>query len=44
MQTDAKSQNGALPLAGVTVLEMGTFITGPCAGMLLADYVDRSCG
>lgn len=24
-------------LAGVTVLEMGTFITGPAAGMLLAD-------
>lgn len=27
----------AKPLAGVTVLEMGTFITGPAAGMLLAD-------
>ena len=27
----------AQPLAGVTVLEMGTFITGPAAGMLLAD-------
>jgi crotonobetainyl-CoA:carnitine CoA-transferase CaiB-like acyl-CoA transferase len=27
----------ALPLAGITVLEMGTFITGPAAGMLLAD-------
>lgn len=27
----------ARPLAGVTVLEMGTFITGPAAGMLLAD-------
>ncbi|WP_310496119.1 CoA transferase [Sandarakinorhabdus sp.] len=26
-----------LPLAGVTVLEMGTFITGPAAGMMLAD-------
>ncbi|MBX3566350.1 MAG: CoA transferase [Sphingomonas sp.] len=25
------------PLKGVTVLEMGTFITGPAAGMLLAD-------
>jgi crotonobetainyl-CoA:carnitine CoA-transferase CaiB-like acyl-CoA transferase len=25
------------PLEGVTVLEMGTFITGPAAGMLLAD-------
>ncbi len=31
----------ALPLAGVTVLEMGTFITGPCAGMLLADLGAR---
>ncbi len=27
----------AKPLANVTVLEMGTFITGPAAGMLLAD-------
>ncbi|HTM96886.1 MAG TPA: CaiB/BaiF CoA-transferase family protein [Croceibacterium sp.] len=27
----------AKPLAGVKVLEMGTFITGPAAGMLLAD-------
>ncbi|GGI87743.1 CoA transferase [Polymorphobacter multimanifer] len=27
----------ALPLAGVKVLEMGTFITGPAAGMMLAD-------
>ncbi|WP_066479248.1 MULTISPECIES: CaiB/BaiF CoA transferase family protein [unclassified Sphingomonas] len=27
----------ATPLANVTVLEMGTFITGPAAGMLLAD-------
>lgn len=27
----------ARPLAGITVLEMGTFITGPAAGMLLAD-------
>lgn len=27
----------AKPLQGVTVLEMGTFITGPAAGMLLAD-------
>lgn len=25
------------PLEGITVLEMGTFITGPAAGMLLAD-------
>jgi crotonobetainyl-CoA:carnitine CoA-transferase CaiB-like acyl-CoA transferase len=30
-----------LPLAGITVLEMGTFITGPCAGMLLADLGAR---
>ena len=27
----------AKPLKDVTVLEMGTFITGPAAGMLLAD-------
>lgn len=27
----------ALPLANVRVLEMGTFITGPAAGMMLAD-------
>ncbi|OYX37979.1 MULTISPECIES: CaiB/BaiF CoA-transferase family protein [unclassified Sphingomonas] len=27
----------AKPLANVTVVEMGTFITGPAAGMLLAD-------
>lgn len=27
----------ASPLAGITVLEMGTFITGPAAGMILAD-------
>ena len=27
----------AKPLSNVTVLEMGTFITGPAAGMLLAD-------
>jgi crotonobetainyl-CoA:carnitine CoA-transferase CaiB-like acyl-CoA transferase len=27
----------ARPLANVTVLEMGTFITGPAAGMMLAD-------
>lgn len=27
----------AVPLGNVTVLEMGTFITGPAAGMLLAD-------
>jgi len=34
-------QMAALPLSGVTVLEMGTFITGPCAGMLLADLGAR---
>jgi crotonobetainyl-CoA:carnitine CoA-transferase CaiB-like acyl-CoA transferase len=39
--TDAKQQQADLPLAGVTVLEMGTFITGPCAGMLLADLGAR---
>ena len=27
----------AKPLKDITVLEMGTFITGPAAGMLLAD-------
>lgn len=27
----------ARPLANLTVLEMGTFITGPAAGMMLAD-------
>ena len=26
------------PLAGVTVLEMGSFIAGPFAGQLLGDY------
>ncbi|HEY1125492.1 MAG TPA: CoA transferase [Sphingobium sp.] len=31
----------AKPLADVTVLEMGTFITGPAAGMLLADLGAR---
>jgi crotonobetainyl-CoA:carnitine CoA-transferase CaiB-like acyl-CoA transferase len=24
-------------LSGIRVLEQGTFITGPCAGMMLAD-------
>ena len=27
----------ARPLEGIRVLDMGTFITGPAAGMLLAD-------
>src|SRR5215475_2940053 len=27
----------AFPLTGVRVVEQGTFITGPCAGMMLAD-------
>ena len=27
----------AKPLSNITVLEMGTFITGPATGMLLAD-------
>jgi crotonobetainyl-CoA:carnitine CoA-transferase CaiB-like acyl-CoA transferase len=25
------------PLEGIRVIEQGTFITGPCAGMMLAD-------
>jgi crotonobetainyl-CoA:carnitine CoA-transferase CaiB-like acyl-CoA transferase len=28
---------GSGPLAGIRVVEQGTFITGPCAGMMLAD-------
>jgi crotonobetainyl-CoA:carnitine CoA-transferase CaiB-like acyl-CoA transferase len=28
---------GTGPLAGIRVIEQGTFITGPCAGMMLAD-------
>ncbi|MBU6166386.1 MAG: CoA transferase [Alphaproteobacteria bacterium] len=36
-----QGEQATLPLAGVTVLEMGTFITGPCAGMLLADLGAR---
>src|SRR5688572_23728441 len=27
----------ALPLSGIRVVEQGTFITGPCAAMMLAD-------
>jgi crotonobetainyl-CoA:carnitine CoA-transferase CaiB-like acyl-CoA transferase len=30
-------ENMAQPLAGIRVLDMGTFITGPACGMLLAD-------
>ena len=30
-------QNAAAALAGIRVVEQGTFITGPCAGMMLAD-------
>ena len=41
MATQTAATTAALPLAGVTVLEMGTFITGPCAGMLLADLGAR---
>jgi crotonobetainyl-CoA:carnitine CoA-transferase CaiB-like acyl-CoA transferase len=41
MKPEKNPVPGALPLAGVTVLEMGTFITGPCAGMLLADLGAR---
>jgi crotonobetainyl-CoA:carnitine CoA-transferase CaiB-like acyl-CoA transferase len=29
--------NMSKPLSGIRVVEQGTFITGPCAGMLLAD-------
>jgi crotonobetainyl-CoA:carnitine CoA-transferase CaiB-like acyl-CoA transferase len=25
------------PLSGTRIIEQGTFITGPCAGMMLAD-------
>jgi crotonobetainyl-CoA:carnitine CoA-transferase CaiB-like acyl-CoA transferase len=32
-----KGEQSMGPLSGITVLEMGTFITGPAAGMLLAD-------
>jgi crotonobetainyl-CoA:carnitine CoA-transferase CaiB-like acyl-CoA transferase len=30
-------QNMEAPLSGIRVVEQGTFITGPCAGMMLAD-------
>jgi len=30
-------QNSAAALTGIRVVEQGTFITGPCAGMMLAD-------
>ena len=33
----ARERTLAKPLEGVRVLDMGTFITGPCAGMQLAD-------
>jgi len=29
-------------LSGVRVVEQGTFITGPCAGMMLADWAQTS--
>jgi crotonobetainyl-CoA:carnitine CoA-transferase CaiB-like acyl-CoA transferase len=34
---NARKASMALPLADIKVLEMGTFITGPAAGMMLAD-------
>src|SRR5688572_27847196 len=37
----ARGRMMAQPLKDVTVLEMGTFITGPAAGMLLADLGAR---
>src|SRR5579862_10055169 len=33
-----RSDTGSGPLEGVRVLEMGSFIAGPFAGQLLADY------
>lgn len=39
--TQAGHPDAGLPLAGLTVLDMGTFITGPCAAMLLADLGAR---
>lgn len=35
---DAERSNGAGPLAGVRVVELGSFIAGPFAGQLLGDY------
>jgi crotonobetainyl-CoA:carnitine CoA-transferase CaiB-like acyl-CoA transferase len=29
-------------LRGIRIVEQGTFITGPCAGMMLADAVPRA--
>ena len=34
---DPHSFAASLPLNGIRVVELGTFITGPCAGMMLAD-------
>ena len=36
--TTTRDASGAGPLAGVRVLELGSFIAGPFAGQLLADY------
>src|SRR6478609_6923488 len=36
--SDAPTTRGSGPLAGVRVLELGSFIAGPFAGQLLADY------
>src|SRR5215467_9683499 len=35
--TEAHQKGFAGALAGLKVVELGTFITGPCAGMMLAD-------
>jgi len=36
--TDTSTARGVPgPLSGLRVIEQGTFITGPCAGMMLAD-------
>src|SRR5215469_1157206 len=36
--TEAAPKNAMIgALAGLRVVELGTFITGPCAGMMLAD-------
>jgi crotonobetainyl-CoA:carnitine CoA-transferase CaiB-like acyl-CoA transferase len=37
-ETDASGASGDGPLAGVRVLELGSFIAGPFAGQLLGDY------
>src|SRR5229473_2950333 len=37
MSNSPEKQNIEAALSGVRVVEQGTFITGPCAGMMLAD-------